>query len=168
MSGGSMGYLCSRIEEAYFHQNTPERRALKAHLDKLAKALRAVEWNDSGDGADDEAELIREALGDAAILESAVQHAKEAHKELGAELARVEGSWLSKEMRTPAKGFPALRLDPNCTVIVRSRGATNLQKLDGKHGILRYPSSCGRLWVVTMADDGSEITAGPENLERVG
>lgn len=111
MSGGSVGYLYSRIEEAYFHQNTQERRALKAHMYKLARALRAVEWNDSGDGADDESELIREAIGGAAILEAAVQHAQEAHKELGAELARVEGSWLSKEMRTPAKGFPAIRGD---------------------------------------------------------
>jgi hypothetical protein len=109
MSGGSMGYLYSQVEEAGFFMTTPERRALKAHLDKLAKALRAVEWNDSGDGADDESALIREVIGDRAILETAIQHAKEAHKDLGDQLARVEVSWLSKEMQTPAKGFPALR-----------------------------------------------------------
>lgn len=112
MSGGSMGYLYSRIEEAYFHQTTPERKALKAHLYKLARALRAVEWNDSGDGADDESQLIREALGDTAILEATVQQAKEAHKDLTEALGRVEGSWLSKEMQTPPKGFKAVREDP--------------------------------------------------------
>lgn len=142
-----MGYLYSQVEEAGFFMHTPERRALKAHLDKLAKALRAVEWNDSGDGADDESELIREALGDAAILESAVQHAREAHQELGAELAWVEGSWLSKEMRTPAKGFPAIRtVEPGVSVVIREPGHV----CDGMFGIVASKFGTEDLWSVDI------------------
>ena len=104
-----MSYLYSSVQDASFQEHTPERKALRLHLNKLAKALQAVEWNDSGDGADNESELIREAIGDQIILEVSIQAAKEAHKDLGDQLARVEASWLSKEMQTPAKGFPALK-----------------------------------------------------------
>ena len=110
MSGGSMDYLYCKVQDAAFRENTPERKALRLHLNKLAKALQAVEWNDSADGADNESELIREAIGGQIILETSIQAAKEAYKDLGDQLARVEGSWLSKEMRTPAKGFPALKV----------------------------------------------------------
>ena len=109
MSGGSMGYLYSSVQDASFRENTPERKALRLHLNKLAKALQAVEWNDSADGADNESELIREAIGDRIILEASIQAAKEAHKDLGEQLARIEDSWLSKEMQTPAKGFPVVQ-----------------------------------------------------------
>ena len=110
MSGGSMDYLYCKVQDASFRENTTERKALRLHLNKLAKALQAVEWNDSADGADNESELIREAIGDQIILEASIQAAKEAYKDLGDQLAR-EGSWLSKEMQTPAKGFPALKED---------------------------------------------------------
>jgi len=113
MSGGSMDYLHQKVMGAYFRENTPERKALRIHMNRLADALCAVEWNDSGDGADDESGLIREAIGDRIILEASIQAAKEAHKDLGDRLAHVEGhvegSWLSKEMQTPAKGFPAIK-----------------------------------------------------------
>lgn len=113
MSGGSMDYLYCKVQDASFRENTTERKALRLHLNKLAKALQAVEWNDSADGADNESELIREAIGDQIILEASIQAAKEAHKDLGDQLAhvegRVEGSWLSKEMQTPAKGFPVVQ-----------------------------------------------------------
>ena len=105
-----MDYLYCKVQDASFRENTTERKALRLHLNKLAKALQAVEWNDSADGADNESELIREAIGDQIILETSIQAAKEAYKDLGDQLAR-EGSWLSKEMRTPAKGFPALKED---------------------------------------------------------
>lgn len=108
MSGGSMSYLYSSVQDASFQESTPERKALRLHLNKLAKALQAVEWNDSGDGADDESELIREAIGGQIILEASIQAAKGAHKDLSDQLARVEGSWLSEEMQTPAKGFPVI------------------------------------------------------------
>lgn len=53
MSGGSMDYLSVKVEEAHFHETTIERKAFRDHLKKVAKALHAIEWNDSGDGADD-------------------------------------------------------------------------------------------------------------------
>jgi hypothetical protein len=62
MSGGSMNYFYSQIEYAEFKENTLLRRAMRQHLGKVAAALKAIEWNDSGDGADDEDELIRACL----------------------------------------------------------------------------------------------------------
>jgi len=52
MSGGSMNYLYSRIEEAHFALDTPERKAFKTHLEKVAKACKAIEWVDSGDSSE--------------------------------------------------------------------------------------------------------------------
>jgi hypothetical protein len=154
MSGGSMDYLGYKVKDASFREDTPERRALRKHLDKLSKALIAVEWNDSGDGADDEFQLIRDALGDAAILESAVQHAQEAHKELGDELARAEGSWLSKEMRTPAKGFQAIRaVEPGVSVVVRAKGEPKLVEWDGRFGVVTEKFNNAGLWSVNIGGD---------------
>lgn len=147
MSGGSMDYLGYKVKDATFREDTPERRALRKHLNKLSKALIAIEWNDSGDGEDNESELIREALGDTAILEAAVQHAREAHKELGAELARVEGSWLSKEMRTPAKGFPVIKtVEPGVSVVIREPGHV----CDGMFGIVASKFGTEDLWSVDI------------------
>ncbi len=39
------------------------RRAFCAHLVLVAAAMRAIEWNDSGDGAPDEGTLLRQCLG---------------------------------------------------------------------------------------------------------
>ena len=91
MSGGSMNYLYRRIEEAAnFTTNTPERRAFAAHLVKVAKALHDIEWADSSDyGPGDENEAIRACLGDALVLEAAIEHAHEAAKVLRAELERA-------------------------------------------------------------------------------
>lgn len=70
MSGGSMDYLYSRIEsDANFELNTPERRAFKAHLEKVVKALHDIEWVDSGDyGQGEETEAILACLSDSAVL----------------------------------------------------------------------------------------------------
>ncbi len=74
MSGGSYNYAYHHVEEAALEITedgccsaaSPElRRAFKAHLLKVAKALRAVEWNDSGDGDDEETLLILDVLGQA-------------------------------------------------------------------------------------------------------
>jgi hypothetical protein len=70
MSGGSMGYLFEKVRDADFALKTAERKALRAHMLKLADALKAVEWNDSGDGARDEPELIRACLSRTAVLEA--------------------------------------------------------------------------------------------------
>lgn len=78
MSGGSMDYLYLRVENASFDAHTPERKAFRILLDKVAKALRAIEWNDSGDGAGDEDELIRACFSenaDHAVLKAAIEDA---------------------------------------------------------------------------------------------
>ena len=49
MSGGSMEYLCMKVDEAEFEQDTALRKLFKAHLTLVAKALHDIEWEDSGD-----------------------------------------------------------------------------------------------------------------------
>jgi hypothetical protein len=91
MSGGSMDYLYSRVEDAYFRLDTPERRAFKAHLKKIAQALHAIEWVDSGDkGPGDETEAIRACLSDGAVLAQVADDARRAMAELQAELERAK------------------------------------------------------------------------------
>lgn len=90
MSGGSMNYLYCRVEnDATFEQSTPLRRAFKAHLTKVAKALHEIEWADSGDtspGDHDEA-AIAACLAPGAELAQLTTEAREAHKALGDALA---------------------------------------------------------------------------------
>jgi hypothetical protein len=92
MSGGSMNYLYSKIEyDATFAPNTPERRAFARHLKLVAKALHDIEWVDSSDyGPGDDTEAIRACIGPAALLASAVEDAKEAHKALAEAIAEAE------------------------------------------------------------------------------
>lgn len=58
MSGGSMNYLYVKVEDADFLDNTLLRRVFRKHLDKVAAALRSIEWNDSSDGDKDEEKNI--------------------------------------------------------------------------------------------------------------
>jgi hypothetical protein len=68
MSGGSMLHLylkvldAARIDsdegEGGFPKNTDLRKRFAAHLVDVAVALRAIEWNDSGDNLSNENELI--------------------------------------------------------------------------------------------------------------
>ena len=90
MSGGSMEYLCYKVEEASFSHGTPERKAFRKHLQLVAKALKAIEWNDSGDGADDEEELIRKCLGEGDVLDICVEDARWILQKLTAELEKVK------------------------------------------------------------------------------
>lgn len=71
MSGGAYDYAHSRIEylaeEMVAHGGcfpaSPEiRLAFRALLYRVAAAARAIEWNDSGDGANDEEALILKCL----------------------------------------------------------------------------------------------------------
>jgi hypothetical protein len=72
MSGGSMNYLYRRLIDAAendggdfvegFNKNTGLRRQFALHMLDVADALKAIEWNDSGDGADNEDELISHCL----------------------------------------------------------------------------------------------------------
>lgn len=74
MSGGSMDYLSVKVEEAHFHETTIERKVFRDHLKKVAKALHAIEWNDSGDRADDdESEAIMECLSEEDIIRTLEQ-----------------------------------------------------------------------------------------------
>jgi hypothetical protein len=92
MSGGSMNYLYSKLDyDATFHTNTPERRAFKEHLVKVAKALHDIEWVDSGDyRTGDENAAIRACLSSEQLLESVIEQAKEALTNLREELVRVK------------------------------------------------------------------------------
>ena len=90
MSGGSMDNLYYKVQYAEFVANTPERRAFRSHLDKVADALKAIEWRDSGDGARDEEELIAACLSDGAILAQVLIDAREAVAELERRIREVK------------------------------------------------------------------------------
>jgi hypothetical protein len=59
MSGGHYDYAYEKVlrfvekMERDGKNNTSDRRALCTHLRLCAEAMRAVEWEDSGDGADE-------------------------------------------------------------------------------------------------------------------
>ena len=90
MSGGSMDYLYSKLENAEFSLNTPERKAFAKHLELVAKALHDIEWVDSCDyGKGDENEAIRACIGNGAVLEAALDTAKQAIHDLTDEYNRV-------------------------------------------------------------------------------
>ena len=84
MSGGSMDYLYGKIENATFAENTLLRRAFRRHLELVAAACRSIEWNDSGDGDNQEEENIRACLAPGALLEAATASAKLAMDDLRA------------------------------------------------------------------------------------
>lgn len=93
MSGGSMEYLYSKVLDASFMENTPERLALRVHLIKLADVLKEVEWVDSCDSSPGrDSELIRALLGPAPVLEQAIVRANTARDELNAAIAAVTHS----------------------------------------------------------------------------
>lgn len=93
MSGGSMNYLYQRIEwDATFKTNTPERRAFRKHLMLVARCLKAIEWNDSGDGCDEEDALLLECLGKQQIIDDALEHAKESVRVLQKTIAKMENT----------------------------------------------------------------------------
>jgi hypothetical protein len=93
MSGGSMNYLFDKVLSAEFAMSTPERRAFKAHLDKVAKALKAIEWVDSRDwGKGDETGPIRDCLDSAAVLTTLITEAYEARAALTRELNGLRGT----------------------------------------------------------------------------
>lgn len=82
MSGGSMDYLYAKVEDASFRADTPLRAAFAAHLKRVARALRAIEWNDSCDGDDGEHEAILACISRADVLNVAIERADKALSEL--------------------------------------------------------------------------------------
>ena len=59
----AMDYVYFRLENIKFALNSPERRAFRDLLDKVAKALHDIEWVDSGDyGIDEDLVSINQCL----------------------------------------------------------------------------------------------------------
>lgn len=82
MSGGSMDYLYARVEDARFHTYSPERKAFRKHIFLVAKALKSIEWNDSGDGDDDEFQNIMACISKTDVLEAVLEDARRVQREL--------------------------------------------------------------------------------------
>lgn len=98
MSGGSMDYLYSRVEDAartLCSSPLAYRRALGSRLLKVATALHNIEWVDSGDyGEGDDKKAIQVVLSSTAVLEELISNAEKLLGELPTELDRVK-----KEMK---------------------------------------------------------------------
>ena len=82
MSGGSLDYLYSRVEDAADRiertHDDPLHKAFAEHLRKVAKALHDVEWVMSGDYAlDDDDEAIRAVLSPGVEVDFAMRAAQE-------------------------------------------------------------------------------------------
>ena len=84
MSGGSWNYFYSQVDDVADRLmreggECPERIAFGRHLGKCARALRDIEWADSGDTAhDSEIPAILECITPAAVLEVAFEQAERA------------------------------------------------------------------------------------------
>lgn len=87
MSGGSLNYAYTKVEDAAggIYLDTPECRAFKAHLLKVAKALHDIEWVQSCDyGRGDEVEAIMACITPADVLAAARERAVAVRDELTA------------------------------------------------------------------------------------
>ena len=82
MSGGSMNYLYSAVRDVTFDTYSPERKAFRKHIMLVAKALRSIEWNDSGDGDDDEVPNIMACISKTDILKAVIDDALRVQREL--------------------------------------------------------------------------------------
>lgn len=101
MSGGSYNYAYERIESlareirensSCFGSPPHLRRAFKFHLLKVAEAARAIEWNDSADGDNQEDQKILACIGPTGDLDAAISDAKKVEKELVAAIERALGA----------------------------------------------------------------------------
>ena len=92
MSGGSMDYLYLKVADAWFKENTPERKAFRTHLGKVAEALRAIEWVDSYDTSPgSEVEAIMACISRADVLAEAVDDAQRVLTDLEAAIKKAQG-----------------------------------------------------------------------------
>lgn len=82
MSGGAYDYATFKVTEMADslrgRDTDPLRRAFADHLRKVADAMYAVEWEDSGDGHPDPDGKMREVLAPGAELEAATAMARQA------------------------------------------------------------------------------------------
>lgn len=94
MSGGSMDYLYSRVEDAAnIIGGTPERKAFARHLYRVAEALHDIEWVDSCDyGPGDENAAIMACVSGSDVLESAIESARYARDELDRALSLCDST----------------------------------------------------------------------------
>jgi hypothetical protein len=88
-----MDYLSYKVEDAHFHEGTPERRAFRKHLDLVAKALHEIEWADSGDTepGDRDTKAILRCITRADVLEEAIREAEIARDTLAGAVAAAKG-----------------------------------------------------------------------------
>lgn len=94
MSGGSLNYVYSQVEDAAREiarrAETPLHRAFAAHVMKVATALHDLEWLFSCDYSDGmEVPALKAVITPEAVLETATARAQAALDELTAALAEV-------------------------------------------------------------------------------
>lgn len=96
MSGGSLDYAYSKIEEAAIIINTraktPLRKAFAKHLWLVSKALKELEWVMSGDNPEGyEVESMKAVVSPQMELQAAIENAIEARRQLEEILEVVNG-----------------------------------------------------------------------------
>jgi hypothetical protein len=95
MSGGSHDYAYAKVDEfdACSHNSTALRKAFNAHLKLVAVAMQQIEWVDSCDNSEPDAEnAIKKALGPdwkKAVYVEVKREAVEAVTRLREELERL-------------------------------------------------------------------------------
>lgn len=94
MSGDEYGHLYEKVDEMAYrvrlrHQNDALLVAFADHLEGVAKAMKAIEWVDSGDGDDSMREKVQDVVSPRAELESALGLAKQAQYALSEAVRRA-------------------------------------------------------------------------------
>lgn len=97
MSGGSYDYAYARVndfaDELARRAKTPECRAFHLHLRLVADAMKAVEWEDSGDtGPEETAAALAKVLTVPQVIASEAMHLRAAIDDAQAALLRLEGA----------------------------------------------------------------------------
>ena len=87
MSGGSLDYVCYKVDDAIDtiekRATTVLQKAFAKHLKDVAKALHDLEWVYSGDYSDgDDVEALRKVVNKEMELEAATNDARIALKQL--------------------------------------------------------------------------------------
>lgn len=92
MSGGHYNYAFGQIDNLAYEisrdAKTPLRKAFVTHLQKVSRAAKAIEWNESGDGDPEEDALIMDCINKSDVIDEAVKDAEEALKNL---IEAIEG-----------------------------------------------------------------------------
>ena len=93
MSGRDWDYVYSKFEEVALRlQRSPEslRKALGARVRLIARALKDIEWADSGDDTTSQYTSIPAALGEGDLLAQLILDGEELRAALEAEINRVK------------------------------------------------------------------------------